>query len=87
MFYIESDIFHDILVDMHSVLVQFDDATFQKMNQAVPPSKRKRAEFIREAVKEALHKKEFANMRQAYLKQPDSATDGDDWANCEEFKP
>lgn len=71
---------------MRSVLVQFDDDTFRKLNQAVPPPKRKRAEFIRDAVKEALRKRAFAHMRQAYLKHPDSATDGDDWSNCEEFK-
>jgi len=71
---------------MPSVLVQFDKKTYRALNRAAPPAKRKRAEFIREAVKEALLKQEYEKMREAYLKQPDRY-EGDDWTNWEEFRP
>jgi hypothetical protein len=51
------------------------------------PAKVKRTEFIRTAVKEALRKREYADMREAYRKQPDSASESDSWSNCERFEP
>jgi predicted transcriptional regulator len=72
--------------DMPSILVQLDDATFKALDRIAPPAKRKRTQFIRDAVKTAIRKQEYAQMRQAYGKQPDSAKDADNWAGCEEFK-
>ena len=71
---------------MPSILVELDDATFRALNQLAPARKRQRSEFIRQAVKEAILRHEFARMREAYQKQPDSASDRDDWSNCEEFE-
>jgi predicted transcriptional regulator len=69
-----------------SVLVQLDEATYQALNQIAPSAKRQRTEFIRRAVREAIRRYEFARIRQAYEKQPDSAAEADNWASCEEFK-
>jgi predicted transcriptional regulator len=71
---------------MPSILIQLDDATFRALNQIVPAAKRKRTEFIRQAVKEAIRRKEYTRIREAYLKQPDSAAGSDDWSNCEKFE-
>ena len=57
------------------------------MNQVAPEAKRKRTEFIRAAVKEAIRKREYADIREAYRKQPDSGSESDSWANCEKFEP
>jgi metal-responsive CopG/Arc/MetJ family transcriptional regulator len=62
---------------MPSILIRLDEPLLQALNK-VAPAKRPRAEFIRQAVKEAI--------REAYLRQPDSAADADDWANAEEWK-
>jgi len=71
---------------MPSILIQLDDATFRALNQIAPAAKRQRTEFIRQAVKEAIRKQEYARIREAYRKRPDSATDGDDWSTCEKFE-
>jgi predicted transcriptional regulator len=68
------------------ILVDLDDATLRALNQLAPAKKRQRSEFIRQAVKDAILKHEFARMREAYRKQPDSGSDADDWSNCEEFE-
>ncbi|MBZ5622670.1 MAG: ribbon-helix-helix domain-containing protein [Acidobacteriia bacterium] len=70
---------------MPTILVELDDATFRALNHLAPARKRQRSEFIRQAVKDAILKHELARMREAYRKQPDSASEADDWSNCEEF--
>ncbi|MGB7758794.1 MAG: hypothetical protein WBL61_03140 [Bryobacteraceae bacterium] len=71
---------------MPSVLIHLDNATCKALERIAPPRKRKRAEFIREAVKEAIRNHEFARMREAYRLQPDSAEEADDWSSAEEFE-
>jgi predicted transcriptional regulator len=68
-----------------SILVQFDDATMRRLNQVAPSAKRQLTEFIRRAVKDAIRRQEFARMRAAYRRQPDSAAEADDWSSAEEF--
>jgi hypothetical protein len=51
-----------------------------------PAAKRQRAEFIRQAVKEAIRRREYEHIREAYLRQPDTCSDVDDWSNAEEWK-
>jgi metal-responsive CopG/Arc/MetJ family transcriptional regulator len=70
---------------MPSIRVELDDATYRALNQVAPAVKRKRAEFIRAAITEAIRKREYADMREAYRKQPDSASDSDSWSNCEKY--
>ena len=72
---------------MASILIQFDDATLQSLDKIAPATKRRRAEFIRQAVKEAIRRREYEQIREAYLRQPDSCSDADDWSNAEEWKP
>jgi predicted transcriptional regulator len=71
---------------MPSILIQLDDATLKALNQIAPAAKRKRTEFVRQAVREAIRKAEFSRMRDAYLLQPDSAADADDWSGAESFQ-
>lgn len=71
---------------MPTILIHLDDATFRALNNVAPAAKRLRTEFIRKAVKEAIRKQEFERMRDAYRRQPDSASDADDWSNAEEYQ-
>lgn len=71
---------------MPSILIQIDDALLASLDKVAPAAKRQRAEFIREAVREAIRKREYAAIREAYLRQPDSGHDADDWSNAEEWK-
>jgi predicted transcriptional regulator len=69
---------------MPSILIQFDEATLRALDRVAPVAKRERAEFIRQAVKAAIRKQEFAKIREGYLQQPDTA-EADDWSTAEEF--
>jgi metal-responsive CopG/Arc/MetJ family transcriptional regulator len=71
---------------MPSILIQLDESTLKALNRVAPAAKRQRAEFIRQAVKSAIRKKEYAGIKEAYLKQPDSADEADDWSNAGEFR-
>jgi metal-responsive CopG/Arc/MetJ family transcriptional regulator len=71
---------------MPSILIELDEALLQSLNKIAPAAKRQRAEFIRQAVREAIRKREYDAIREAYLRQPDSADDADDWSNAEEWK-
>jgi hypothetical protein len=37
-------------------------------------------------VKDAIRKREYEAIREAYLRQPDSADDADDWSNADEWQ-
>jgi len=71
---------------MPQVLVQFDEATLQAIDRIAPAAKRRRAHFIRKAVKDALFQCETERMREAYLRQPDSVDDAGGWDAPEEWK-
>jgi predicted transcriptional regulator len=71
---------------MPSILIQIDEATLTSLNRIAPAAKRQRTEFIRQAVKQAIRRKEYEQIREAYLRQPDSASDADDWSSAEEWK-
>jgi len=72
---------------MPSILIQLDDSTLKSLNKIAPAAKRQRAEFVRQAVKDAIRKREYEQIREAYLRQPDSAADADDWSSAEDWKP
>jgi metal-responsive CopG/Arc/MetJ family transcriptional regulator len=72
---------------MPSILIQLDERLLRSLNKVAPAAKRQRAEFIRQAVKEAIRKREYEAIREAYRLQPDSPDDADDWSNAEEWKP
>lgn len=58
---------------MPHVLIHFDEATLKAIDRAAPAAKRQRADFIRQAVKDALFLRETERMREAYRLQPDTA--------------
>lgn len=70
---------------MQSLLVQLDDATLNALNRIA--AKRKRAEFVRAAIRKAIREAEEMRTKLAYLQRPDSEKDADDWSNAEEWKP
>ena len=70
---------------MPSILIQLDEPTLEALNRAAPALQR--AEFIRQAVKDAIRKREYARIREGYELQPDSAADPGDWSSAEEWKP
>ena len=72
---------------MPSILIQVDEPLLRSLNKVAPAASRQRAEFIRQAVREAIRKREYEQIREAYRLQPDSAEDADDWSNAEEWKP
>jgi metal-responsive CopG/Arc/MetJ family transcriptional regulator len=71
---------------MPSILIQLDEPLLRSLNKVAPAAKRQRAEFIRQAVRDAVRKREYEAIREAYLRQPDSADDADDWSNADEWK-
>lgn len=71
---------------MPQVLVQFDKSTLDSIDRIAPVAKRKRADFIRSAVKDAIFRHEQERMRQAYLLQPDTEALSDAW-ELPEFWP
>jgi hypothetical protein len=64
---------------MPQVLIQFDEATLKAIDRIAPAAKRKRADFIRRAVKDAIFRQETDRMREAYRLQPDSVEGSDVW--------
>jgi len=72
---------------MKSILIQLDDDTLAELDTVAPARNRARSEFIRKAIKDALHRNEFDRIRDAYLAQPDTDTVADDWSNPLEWNP
>ena len=72
---------------MKPLLIQLDQQTLADLNRVASPEKRKRSEFIRQAIRKAIRQAEFREMREAYRRQPDAATDADDWSTSEDYKP
>jgi hypothetical protein len=64
---------------MPHVLVHFDEATLKAIDRIAPAAKRKRADFIRRAVKDEIFRQETDRMREAYRLQPDSPDGSDAW--------
>ena len=71
---------------MPSILIQVDEPLLRSLNKVAPAAKRQRAEFIRQAVRDAIRKREYEQIREAYRLQPDSAEDADVWVSPEEWK-
>ena len=72
---------------MKSLLIQLDEPTLRALDRVAPAAQRKRAEFIRAAIRKAIYQAEEERTRLAYLKQPDTDTAADDWRRAEEGKP
>ena len=72
---------------MPSILIHLDEQLLQALNKVALAKTRKRADFVRSAVRDAIRRQEYEQMRDAYRKQPDAAAEADDWSNAEEWKP
>jgi hypothetical protein len=72
---------------MKSVLIHLDEATYRALNRVAPAAQRQRAEFVRKALRNAIREFEEDRTRLAYLRQPDSEAEADDWSTAEEWKP
>ena len=71
---------------MPQILIHIDEATLAAIDRIAPAAKRKRAEFIRKAVKDALFQHETERMREGYRLQPDIAAGADVWDSPEDWK-
>lgn len=71
---------------MKPLLIQLDEATYRALNRVAPAAKRRRSEFVRNAIRHAVREAQYARMRAAYEKYPDSASEADDWSNAEEYR-
>ncbi len=71
---------------MKSILIQLDDQTYRLLDRVAPAAKRRRAQFIRQALLEAAMAAEEARTRAAYQTKPDSEAEADDWSLPEEFQ-
>jgi predicted transcriptional regulator len=72
---------------MPQVFIQFDEATLKVIDRIAPAARRKRADFIRQAVKDAIFRQETDRMREAYRIQPDSVEGAEVWelpGDCKE---
>ena len=72
---------------MKPLLIQLDEQTMAALNHVAAPGKRKRSEFVRHAIRQAIREAEYRAMKEAYRKQPDSALDADDWSTAEDYRP
>jgi predicted transcriptional regulator len=57
---------------MKSVLIELDDDVAARLEQVAPGRSRRRSEFIRNAIREALWHLEEQATAEAYRRQPDS---------------
>jgi hypothetical protein len=65
------------IVLMHQVIVELDDRTIARSNRVAPPSARKRSEFIREAIRQALNARLDQDIERPYRQQPQEGADID----------
>jgi gamma-glutamyl:cysteine ligase YbdK (ATP-grasp superfamily) len=71
---------------MKSLLVQLDEPTYRALNRVAPAAKRQHAEFVRSAIRKAIRETEEERTRRAYLEQPDTEAEADDWSSAEKWK-
>ena len=71
---------------MKPLLIQLDEATYRALNNVAPAAKRRRSEFVRNAIRYAVREAQYSRMRKAYEQQPDSPCEADDWSNAEEYR-
>jgi metal-responsive CopG/Arc/MetJ family transcriptional regulator len=71
---------------MKPFLIQLDEHTLKALNRIAAPGKRKRSDFIRQAIRNAIRQAEYHARREAYGMQPDAILDSDDWSTAEDYK-
>ena len=74
------------IIDLYEAAArQLDEPTLAALNRLAAPGRRKRSEFVRNAIRRAVRQAEYREMREAYRNQPDSI-DAEDWSTAEEYK-
>ncbi len=76
----------DIELRMSQVLVHFGEATLKAIDRISPAARGKRADFLRQAVKDEIFRIETERMREAYRLEPVSAEDTSTWDLPKEWK-
>jgi hypothetical protein len=71
---------------MKSVLIHLDESICAALRH-ITPTKPLREQFIRDAMRKAVREAECERIRKAYLAQPDSEAEADDWSAAELYKP
>ena len=71
---------------MPQILIQFEPATLEAIDRIAAAAKRKPADFIRKAVKDAIFQHGQNRMREAYRLQPDSRDEADTWELAGEWR-
>ena len=62
---------------MNQLIVELDDRTLRRLNEAAPPKDRKRSEFVREAIRKALDAHLGEQMQRAYRAVPQETGETD----------
>jgi len=57
---------------MKQLLIEVDDELMEKLERVAPPRSRRRSEFVRNAIRQALWNLEEQATAEAYRQQPDS---------------
>lgn len=71
---------------MKPILITLDEPTYRALEQVAPAAKRKRAQFIRVAIRKAILDLEYERIRLSYLAHPDSEEECVDWSTFGEYK-
>jgi predicted transcriptional regulator len=58
---------------MKQLLIELDDEMAEQLERVAPAQSRRRSEFIRAAIRQALWAQEERAVAEAYARQPDSA--------------
>jgi hypothetical protein len=72
-----------ILVYVKQLIVELDDATAERLERIAPSRARRRSEFVRMAIREALDRALELETAAAYKRQPDgpdASVDAEAWA-------
>ena len=69
---------------MKSLLIQLDEQTLGALNRVAEPGRRKRSEFVRQAIRTAIRQAEYLAISEAYRTRPDAAEGADDWSAPED---
>ena len=70
---------------MKQLLIEIDDELARKLEDVAPTRTRRRSEFVRMAIRKALWEFEEIAIREAYIRQPDSAAE--EWLDPETWDP
>ncbi len=67
--------------------VHLDEALLQALNKVAPAANRKRVDFIRGAVREAIRRRELSNCARPVSDSRTPRPTPGGWSNAEEWKP